>query len=82
MTFRHVPLVYLCQAMMGWIPYSSAYCQARVGSCCYILLDQKLKTNPTQVPKWVMLIRSGELPGMSDRRPESLSRDAEKQQVR
>jgi hypothetical protein len=32
-----------------------------------------LKTDATQVLKWVMLICIGELRGMSDRRPESLS---------
>jgi hypothetical protein len=67
---------------MGWIPYSSAYCQARVGSYCYVLSHHMLKTNATQVPKWVMLIHGGELPGMSVRRPGSLSPFAGRERVR
>ena len=47
MIFRHVTLVQRCQTAMRWIPYSSAYCQVRVGSYCYILSYQALKTDTT-----------------------------------
>jgi hypothetical protein len=54
---------------MGWIPYSSVYCQACVGFYCYVLSYQALKTDATGVPKQVMPIHSGELPVISDQRP-------------
>jgi hypothetical protein len=57
---------------MGWIPYSSVYCQVRMGSYCYVPLCQVLKIDATRGPKWVVLIRSGEPSGMFDRRLGSL----------
>jgi hypothetical protein len=79
MIFRHVPLVQWCYVAMGWIPDSSAYYQECVVSYCYVLSDHALKTDATHVLKWVMLIRSGELLGMSDWRPRFLSQAAERQ---
>jgi hypothetical protein len=58
---------------MEWIPYSDAYCQARVSSYCYVLSYQVLETDATRVLKQVILIYSGELPSMFVRRPGSLS---------
>jgi hypothetical protein len=61
---------------MGWIPYFSVYCKARVDSYCYVLSYQAFETDPTKVPKRMMLTYSRELSGMSDRRPGSLSQVA------
>jgi hypothetical protein len=38
-------------AMMGWIPYSSAQCQGRMGSYCYIPSWLVLKTDATRNPQ-------------------------------
>jgi hypothetical protein len=43
---------------------------------------QALKTDATPVPKRAILIHNGELPGMSDWRPGSLTRVAERKWVR
>jgi hypothetical protein len=59
---------------MGWIPYSSAYCQVRVGSYCYVPSCQALKTNATRGLKRAVLIRSWKPPGTFDREPGSLPR--------
>jgi hypothetical protein len=35
---------------MGWIPYSSTYCQTHVGSCGYVPLCQAPKATASQDP--------------------------------
>jgi hypothetical protein len=67
---------------MRWIPYSSVYQQEHMGSYYYVLSYQVLKTNATQVPKRVMFIQGGELPGMSVWRPGSLSRVIGRERVK
>jgi hypothetical protein len=52
----------------GWIPYSSAQCQGRVGSYCYVPSWPVLKTDATQNPQRGDLICIREPLGM--RRPE------------
>jgi hypothetical protein len=47
-----------------------------MGSYCYILSCQAIKTNATRGPNRVMHIGSGEPPGMLDQRPGSLPRIA------
>jgi hypothetical protein len=58
---------------MGWIPYSSEYCQVHEGSYCYVSLCQALRTNTTRGPKRAMLIHSWKAMGTLDQGPRSLS---------
>jgi hypothetical protein len=67
MTFKRVLLVYLLrQAMMGWIPYSSTYCQMHMGSYSYVPSCQTPKATTFRGLECTMLIRCGQLPGMLD----------------
>jgi hypothetical protein len=59
---------------MGWIQHLSTYCQMHVGSYCYVLSCQALKTAISQGPERVMFIRYVEPPGMFDRGPRFLPR--------
>jgi hypothetical protein len=67
MTFKRVLLVYLLrQAMMGWIPHSSTYCQMHVGSYNYVPSCLTPKATAFRGLEWAMLIRCGQLPRMLD----------------
>jgi hypothetical protein len=57
---------------MGWIPYSSTYCQPRVGSYSYILLCLEPKSTTSQGLEWTMFICCGKLPGLFDWGPGSV----------
>jgi hypothetical protein len=73
MILRSVFLVQLlCQAMMGWIPHLSPYCQMRVGSYGYIPLCHVPKAAASRGPERTMLIRCGKPTGTFDRGPGSL----------
>jgi hypothetical protein len=64
MGFRRAILVLLLhQVTMGWIYYSSIYCQMRMGSCGYVPLCQALVVAASRGLGSAMLIRLREAPG-------------------